>query len=164
MDYYNFKITTKPENVEILIAFLGELPFDSFQEKDYGLDAFLPQNLFDQSFEIQIVKLQSKVPFTFQKQLIESQNWNEVWESNFEPLLVDDFCSIRADFHDPNPKAEHEIIINPKMAFGTGHHETTFMMIQSMKNIDFENRKVLDYGCGTGILAILSSMLGAQKY
>jgi ribosomal protein L11 methyltransferase len=145
------------------MAFLGELPFDSFEEKDYGLDAFIPLDLYDQSVENQIVDLQNKIQFTLQKQLIKTQNWNAVWESNFDPLVVDDFCSIRADFHDPIPNMQHEIIINPKMAFGTGHHETTFMMIQSMKNIDFNGKKVLDYGCGTGILAILASKLGAQK-
>jgi len=163
MDYYNFHIKTEPENIEILLAFLSELDFDSFEEKEYGLDAFLAKNSFDQSFDNQLVSLQNKIPFTFEKELVENQNWNAIWESNFDSLNVDNFCSIRADFHEPISETEYEIIINPKMAFGTGHHETTFMMIQTMRHLDFNGKKVLDYGCGTGILAILASMLGAKE-
>lgn len=163
MDYYNFEITTKPENVDILVAFLSEMPFDSFEEKDHGLDAFLPLTDFNQEIDKQLLKIQKNTPFSYEKKLIKEQNWNAIWESNFEPLIVDDFCSIRADFHEAIPNIEYEIIINPKMAFGTGHHETTFMMIQSMKEIDFRDKKVFDYGCGTGILAILASKLGALE-
>lgn len=163
MDYYNFRINTNLHNVEILLAFLGELPFDSFEEKEYGLDAYLPQKFFGKSIEDQLLELQKNIPFSYHKELIKSQNWNAVWESNFSPLVIDDFCAIRADFHDPVSNVEHEIIITPKMAFGTGHHETTFMMLQSMRSIDFKNKKVLDYGCGTGILAIMASKLGARE-
>jgi len=163
MDYYNFQIKTEPGNIEILIAFLGDLPFDSFEEKDYGLNAFLPQEQFTKSLENKILELQKQVTFTFNRQIIKAQNWNSIWESNFKPLIVDDFCAVRADFHEPVSGVAHEIIINPKMAFGTGHHETTFMVLQEMKKIDFYDKKVLDYGCGTGILAILASKLGAKQ-
>ncbi len=163
MDYYNIHIETEPEYIEILLAFLGELPFETFDEKDFGLDAYIPQKSFNHSVENEIVALQKRVPFSYKSEIIKAQNWNTIWESNFEPLIVDDFCSIRADFHKPASNVVFEIIINPKMAFGTGHHETTFMMIQTMKNIDFGNKKVLDFGCGTGILAILASKLGAAK-
>ena len=163
MDYYNFRIKTDPENVEILLAFLSEMQFDSFEEKAYGLDAFLQVEIYNEVIENQLVALKEKIPFLFEKELVKSQNWNAIWESNFDPLIVDDFCLVRADFHQPVEEVDFEIIINPKMAFGTGHHETTFMMIQSMREIDFDSKKVLDYGCGTGILAILASMLGAKE-
>ena len=163
MDYYNYRIHTDPENVEVLLAFLAELPFDSFQEMEYGLDAYLPADLLDQSIENQVVELQRQIQFSFEKEKVAARNWNAVWESNFDPIIVGDFCTIRADFHPPEHATQHEILINPKMAFGTGHHETTFMVIQTMKDLDFSNKKVLDYGCGTGILAILASKLGARE-
>ncbi|MFQ5448219.1 MAG: 50S ribosomal protein L11 methyltransferase, partial [Saprospiraceae bacterium] len=97
------------------------------------------------------------------KNLVPGQNWNSLWESNFEPVIVGDFCGIRADFHPPLQYVSHELVINPKMAFGTGHHETTFMVIEHMRNIDFCGKKVLDFGCGTGVLAILASKLGAKS-
>ncbi|MEM6966395.1 MAG: 50S ribosomal protein L11 methyltransferase, partial [Bacteroidota bacterium] len=106
---------------------------------------------------------QDRFPFFYQKKLIKYQNWNAIWESNFKPIVVGTFCGIRADFHSPLTEVQHEIIINPKMAFGTGHHETTWMMIAAMKKLDFSEKKILDYGCGTGILAILVSQLGAEK-
>ncbi len=163
MDYYNFQINTEPENIEILIAFLGELPFDSFEEQEQGLNAYIQIKQFNKSIENKILDLQKQIWFTFDRQVIKAQNWNAIWESNFKPLIVDDFCAIRADFHEPVTNVAHEIIINPKMAFGTGHHETTFMVLQAMENIDFYNKNVLDYGCGTGILAILTSKLGAKQ-
>lgn len=163
MDYYKYEINTSAQNAEILLAFLGELPFDSFEEKHYGLDAYLPAALAEKSLEERLAELQKTLSFSFQKKLLKAQNWNKLWESNFEPIVVDGFCAIRAAFHEPIPGTLYEIVITPKMAFGTGHHATTMMMLESMKNIDFQNKQVFDFGCGTGILAILASKLGARS-
>ncbi|MEI9809072.1 MAG: 50S ribosomal protein L11 methyltransferase [Bacteroidota bacterium] len=107
------------------------------------------------------IALQQKV--SFNKTIIEETNWNQLWESNFDPVIVDDFVAVRADFHAPVKGVEHEIIVTPKMSFGTGHHATTYMMIQQMRQIDFTGKTVLDFGTGTGVLAILAEKLGAQK-
>jgi len=162
MDYYQFNIQASPENTEILIAFLSELPFDTFQENDKGFEGYIPESEYSGGIDEHLENLAERFDFTFQKSLIKSKNWNSVWESNFEPIVVGDFCGIRADFHQPISNVNHEIIINPKMAFGTGHHETTYMVIQMMETLDFADRKVLDYGCGTGILAILAAKLYAK--
>lgn len=162
MDYYKYKILCKAEVSEILIAFLGELPFDTFQEAENGLDAFVPDKLHSENIYKAVEELSQQFDFQFEKEFIKAQNWNKVWESNFQPIIVDDFCGIRANFHEPINQVKHEIVLDPKMAFGTGHHETTHMMIQQMESLDFKDKKVFDYGCGTGILAILAAKLGAK--
>jgi ribosomal protein L11 methyltransferase len=101
--------------------------------------------------------------YNFQSNTIPEQNWNEEWEQNFQPVVVDDFCAVRAHFHAPISTVKHEIIITPKMSFGTGHHATTYMMMQQMQNIDFNNKSVFDFGTGTGILAILAEKCGAKE-
>ena len=163
MDYYKFEFQTSPENSEMLLALLSQFPFDSFVENENGIDAFIPFQDYQSGLEGEIDNLNGLFDFSYQKTAIKYKNWNEEWESNFQPILVDDFCGIRADFHEPLTNVQHEIIINPKMAFGTGHHETTWMMIKMMQNLDFSQKNVFDYGCGTGILAILASQLGANK-
>lgn len=163
MDYYNYQIISRAEQVDIIMAFLGELPFDTFQETEQGLDAFIPLNLHHSEIDQEVKLLSDRFDFKFNKTLIKAENWNEVWESNFQPIEVGTFCTIRADFHPPNPTVTHEIIINPKMAFGTGHHATTYMMIEHMQDLSIRGAKVLDYGCGTGILAILAAQLGAEN-
>jgi ribosomal protein L11 methyltransferase len=100
--------------------------------------------------------------YEFQVEEVKAQNWNEQWEKDFQPVIVDDFCAIRAHFHAPVNSVQHEIIITPKMSFGTGHHATTYMMIQQMEHIDFQEKTVFDFGTGTGILAILAMRLGAK--
>ena len=164
MNYYAVAITPNTydtERVEILTAILGELPFDTFEETETGLKAYMPEKEWTQSVENEVVTLSEDFEFTFEKTFIPYQNWNAVWESNFQPIQVDDFVAVRADFHPNTEGVEFDLIVNPKMAFGTGHHETTFMMLQQMRSLDFKGKKVLDYGCGTGILAILASKLGA---
>ena len=161
MDYIKYRFNFDGDQ-EILLAYLTDLPFDTFEEKPYGIDAYIPSNHDLKHVEAGLKKLGEQFSFSIEKETIPSQNWNEVWESNFETIQVGNFCGIRADFHPPFEQVEHEIIINPKMAFGTGHHSTTYMVIQSMQKIDFEGLKVLDYGCGTGVLAILASMKGAK--
>ncbi len=162
MDYYQYSIATaSPEWAEIVMAELGDLPFDTFEETPRGLEAYIQVPACDDEVEEAIATLQLQYNFTFERKFIPHQNWNAVWESNFQPIIVDDFCSVRASFHAPIEGVKHDLVIDPKMTFGTGHHETTYMMMQWMEKIDFSAKKVFDYGCGTGILAILAEKLGA---
>lgn len=161
-DYYNYKIKNDIAISEILIAFLSEMSFDAFEELEDGIDAFIPATFDVEATNASLRQLQQTFDFQWNRELVRHQNWNQLWESNFEPVVVEDFCAIRADFHKPFENVKHEIVINPKMAFGTGHHETTYMMMATMKDIDFKNKIVFDYGCGTGILAVLAVMLGAK--
>ncbi len=164
MNYYAVDITPKKytlERVEILTAVLGELPFDTFEETETGLKAYMPEAELTENIEQELTELSQEFDFNFDKIFIPYQNWNSVWESNFQPIQVDDFVAVRADFHPHTEGVVFDLVVNPKMAFGTGHHETTYMMMQQMRTIDFKGKKVLDYGCGTGILAILASKLGA---
>lgn len=163
MKYIKYSISCTPELADITLAFLSELPFDMFEEKDNGLEAFIPESLHEEEIVNKVADLSNSYGFQYKKEEILAQNWNKEWESNFQPIIVHDFCAIRADFHQPIMNVQHEIIINPKMAFGTGHHATTFMMIEQMEKLNFQDKEVLDYGCGTGILAILASMLGAKS-
>ena len=163
MDYLKYEFQTNPENNEMLIALLGELPFESFEENDQGLNAYIQVKNETSEVDERVLELKNLFEFSHQKIVIKYQNWNAVWESNFDTIVMRDFCGIRADFHKPLTEVKHEIVINPKMAFGTGHHETTWMMMSVMENLDFVGKNVFDYGCGTGILAILASQLGAKK-
>lgn len=162
MNYIQFDFLTSEENLrQILIAHLADLGVESFQEDD-TLQAFLPADQFTESLAEAIRRVAEQHGVAYSHQELPAQNWNTLWESNFEPIVISDFCGVRADFHDPIPNVRHEILINPQMAFGTGHHETTYMMMDIMSGISFADRKVLDYGCGTGILAILAAFLGAS--
>lgn len=146
---------------EILIAALDEAGFEGFEEEEKGLKAFVASDRFNETAAGEIA-VQAGVSFS--KSVIEETNWNELWESNFPPVVVDDFVVIRAHFHEsPRQRTEHEIVITPKMSFGTGHHATTYMMMRQMREIDFTGRSVLDFGTGTGILAILAVKLGASR-
>ncbi len=148
------------EQSEMLIAELSLQNFEGFEELETSLKAFVPEKKFDETV---LNEIASQHNLTFQKSIIEETNWNQVWESNFPPVIVDDFVSIRAEFHEPIKNLEHEIIITPKMSFGTGHHATTYMMLQQMRSIDFNKKSVFDFGTGTGVLAILAETLGALK-
>jgi len=161
MDY--IKITfadLQPEQKEILIAQLADAGYEGFEEKDTSLDAFIKSKSFD---TIILKEISFKYQTTYTKEKIAETNWNQVWESNFEPVIVNDYVSIRADFHKPITNTKFEIVITPKMSFGTGHHATTYMMIELMKEIDLNGRSVLDFGSGTGILAILAEKEGAKN-
>lgn len=168
MDYIELhcKITSGDikEISEILIAELNDIAYESYTETEDGVSAYILEKFFDldkvknlQVNEIPGVKIE------YTNGVIKTQNWNAVWEKNFEPIIVDDQCLIRAPFHKDTPKTKYEIIIEPKMSFGTGHHETTFLMLKTMLEIDFEDKNVLDMGCGTGVLAILASIKNANK-
>jgi ribosomal protein L11 methyltransferase len=149
-----------PEVKDILIAQLSEAGYDGFEDNDNELKAFILADEYDENI---VQEIASSHHLSFSKQDIAEQNWNQVWESNFEPVMVDDFVAIRADFHQPITGVEHEIVITPKMSFGTGHHATTYMMMQQMRCIDFKGRTVFDFGTGTGVLAILAEKLGAAS-
>lgn len=163
MDYWKYDLLTSPEHSEILMALISDAPFDTFEETPDGFAAFLPASAAQEDAERLLEELTAKFEFSWKKTLIPSQNWNKLWESNFNPVVVDDFCAVRADFHAPNPDVRFDLVINPKMAFGTGHHETTYMCLAALEHLPLKGAQVLDYGCGTGILAILASKLGASE-
>ncbi len=149
---------------DLLINSLSEIGFDTFEEIVQGFKAYIPSDDFDQTLLDETIKLfEGSFVFSYEINTIPATNWNEVWESNFRPLIIKDQCHVRATFHDSRPEFPYEIIIDPKMAFGTGHHQTTAMMMEYMLEIDFSGTTVLDMGCGTGILGILASKLGANE-
>ena len=150
----------QPEQKDILVAQLADAGFEGFEEADDKLEAFISRSAYNRSL---LEEITFKYQLSFKEASIENINWNQVWESNFQPVIVGHFVAIRADFHPPINKVEHEIIITPKMSFGTGHHATTYMMIEQMKELDFKGKKVFDFGTGTGILAILAEKLGASN-
>ncbi len=159
---YHFTVEPKELGSEILVAELGEKPFESFTESDFGVVAYIQKQLWTEDV-LEDIQILSSPEFTISYTIeeIEQVNWNEEWEKNFEPIDVDGKCHVRAPFH-PKTNAEFDIVIEPKMSFGTGHHETTHMMIQHLLETDVRGLKTLDMGCGTAILAILAEMKGAQ--
>lgn len=159
---YHFSVEPKELGSEILIAELGEKPFESFIETDNGFSAFIQKNLCTKNILDAIYLLHNPefvISYTIEE--IDQVNWNQEWEKNFEAINVDGNCHVRAPFH-LKSNAEFDIVIEPKMSFGTGHHETTHMMIQHLLETDVTNMKTLDMGCGTAILAILAEMKGAK--
>ena len=160
---FNFKIFPLQPWNEILMAELIEIGFDSFTEEHEGILGYIQKDLFNENQlkEINLFKNDEvKISYTFQE--MPNINWNEEWEKNFSPINVENQVSIRAEFHE-NQNLPHEIIIQPKMSFGTGHHATTYLMIQQMLDLDFQNKAVLDMGCGTSVLAIFAKQKGAGK-
>jgi len=164
MSYLEIEIQLeKPEFVEIFIAELGLLPFESFEESPNGLKAYILEHSFDKKAVESILErynLQTSTELVVKK--LEDKNWNEVWESNFEPIFVGADILVRAPFHAVEKVYPYTLTIEPKMSFGTGHHATTFLMLQQMLELDFKGKSVLDYGAGTGILAIMAKKLGAE--
>ena len=148
---------------EILVAELGALNFESFVNTEDGLQAYVQEEDFDEQ-EVRALYILENTDFAIEMEVktIEQQNWNAEWEKNFEPIQVDGRCVVRAPFHDEK-EVEFDIVIEPKMSFGTGHHETTHQMIAQLLNMDVSGKRVLDMGCGTGILAILACMKGANS-
>ncbi|NER17881.1 50S ribosomal protein L11 methyltransferase [Spongiivirga citrea] len=160
---YHFTIKPLKPATEILIAELGAAGFESFVESETGVTAYIQEGDFDETMLEDIFVLSSnefEIIYTSEK--IEQVNWNAEWERNFDPIVVNRKCTVRAPFHDI-PNTEFDIIIEPKMSFGTGHHETTHMMLALMMEQSFENDHVLDMGCGTGVLAILASKMKAKS-
>lgn len=159
------QVVCDPEFAQILMAEVAEAGFDTFMETDKGFEAYVEGNQFDQSQLDHILeKYNGQVnPLFFTQDRIEKKNWNEEWEKNVEPIFVDDACLIRAAFHKIEKKYPYEIIITPKMSFGTGHHQTTHLMISRQMKMDHQNKRVMDAGCGTAILAIMAYKLGAKE-
>lgn len=159
---YTFKVTPLQPATEILIAELGYAGFESFVENQEGVNAYIQKEDWHKDILADIMILNNEdFQITYEKEEIAQVNWNEEWEKNFEAIEVDGECIVRAPFHDKKEVA-YDIVIEPKMSFGTGHHETTHMMLQHILKTDMHGKKVLDMGCGTGVLAILSEMKGAQ--
>lgn len=159
---FNFKVTPLQPASDILLAELGELGFDSFVETEDGLQAYILEEYYKEDLLKYVFVLNNpEFEITYNTKTIEQVNWNAEWEKNFTPIVVSDNCRVRAPFHDKGNE-EYDIIIEPKMSFGTGHHATTHMMIQHILKDDFIGKKVLDMGCGTAVLAILAEMRGAE--
>jgi len=163
MNYYEYqftKLTGEDYQQDLLINNLADFGFDTFEDTDTGFKAYIPAEGLDQSALADVLQPYEGL-FSHDITVIQQKNWNEVWESNFEPIEIADKIYVRATFHPAKTDFEYEIVIDPKMAFGTGHHETTTMMMEWELETDFAGKSVLDMGCGTGILAILASKMGA---
>ena len=157
----NVKNQSNSELNDVLIAELGEIGFESFAESEEGFLAYIREDLFDADLigKLQIIELNPDC-FSYTYQLVEDQNWNAVWESNYEAVVIANRCGIRAPFHPENKDVEYDLVIEPKMSFGTAHHETTSNMIEFLLEEDLKNKTVLDMGCGTSVLAILAAKRG----
>ncbi|WP_295122285.1 50S ribosomal protein L11 methyltransferase [uncultured Chitinophaga sp.] len=161
MSHIAITISLPEELKDILVAQLSDADYEGFEETHEQLVAYIPEKLFNEQALNEVL---APHLLNYTKEAIANTNWNAVWESNFEPVQVEGFCGIRADFHEPmGDKVQHEIVITPKMSFGTGHHATTYSMIRLMEDVDFKGKTVFDFGTGTGILAILAEKLGAAK-
>lgn len=168
MKYFEVTFTTTPCNEtvnDVVSALAGEIGFESFVEWENGVQAYVQQSLFDEeALEEMVANFplpDTQITYTVQE--AEDKDWNEEWEKNFfQPIVIGDRCCIHSTFHKDTPQTEYEILINPQMAFGTGHHETTSSIINELLDADLKGKSVLDMGCGTSILAILASMRGAD--
>lgn len=168
MRYFEVTLKTTPCNStvnDLLCALLGEIEFESFAEESDGVKAYIQQPLYNEDALKAVLADYpiENVHISYDAQLMEDKNWNEEWEKNFfQPIVIDNRCVIHSTFHKDVPQAEIEILINPQMAFGTGHHETTSLILAELLDADLKDKSVLDMGCGTSILAILAAMRGAQ--
>jgi ribosomal protein L11 methyltransferase len=165
MNYIELKLSINPEFSDIFMAELGEIGYETFTEEDDSLNAYIVEDLFSEDAVDEIMeRYLGMTPISYSYKTLEKQNWNEEWEKNYEPILAaHGRVRVRASFHEPDPTVAYELLINPKMSFGTGHHETTSMVLSLQMDINHQNKKVLDVGCGTGILAIFAAKLGATE-
>lgn len=167
MKYIQLSLKLNPcnENVTDILSYqLGEIGYDSFITTDQGVDAYIPElNFSEKKLEdlMQHLLIDAEVDYEFN--VLEDKDWNKEWEKNyFTPLIISDKCLVRSSFHEVERQFTYEIIIDPKMAFGTGHHQTTLLMLQEILQLDLKDKSVLDMGCGTAVLAILASKMGAS--
>lgn len=162
MLYHSVSLSLKtPDPHGIIQAKLGAFPFEGILEENLEIIGFISDDLLTSKLKTELIETFMDQVQSIQFSEIEHKNWNAEWERGFKEVIIDDFCQIRASFHPENLSVEHSICVDPKMAFGTGHHETTFMMVQAMRKINFEGNRVFDFGCGTGVLAILASKMGS---
>lgn len=162
-DYLAFHFPLADERRDWLLALLEDLPFEGFEETDEQLLAFLPASSLTPALEAAVSDIAAQFDLSWHTRLIPHTNWNAEWEASFQPVKVGSFAGVRAAFHPPMADVRYELVIQPKMAFGTGHHATTWLMMQAMESLPWQGASVLDFGCGTGILAILAAQLGAAK-
>lgn len=161
----HFKFSSTEDFIaDVLADYLGSIGFESFVQTADGLDAYIPEKVFNKTtLDETLATFPFSAGIQYETEVMEDKNWNEEWEKHFfEPIIIDDQCVIHSSFHKDIPKLKYDIIIDPKMAFGTGHHETTSLMIAEILKTDFFGKTVLDMGCGTSVLAILASMKGAS--
>ena len=164
MDYILINVHCDEPFREILIAEMGQLEFDSFVETEVGFEAYIPEDIFNHpAVQVLFNNYRQQTRIWYELKKIPKQNWNQEWETNYEPIQVGDQIFVRATFHDPQPGFPYEIVINPKMSFGTGHHETTSQVLALQLEVDHKGKKLLDVGTGTGILAIMAAKLGASQ-
>ena len=165
MNYIELKLNINPEFSDIFMAELGEIGYETFTEETDGLNAYITEDLFSETTLDEIMeRYLPMTPIRYSYKTLEKKNWNEEWEKNYESIIAaNGRVRVRASFHEIDPNIEYDLLINPKMSFGTGHHETTSMVLGLQMNVNHEGKKVLDVGCGTGILAILASKLGANE-
>jgi ribosomal protein L11 methyltransferase len=164
LSYIELSVKADPDFSEILMAELAEIGFETFTEEADGLKAYIAENKFVQENLDEILnRYKDFFEFSYDKRTLEKENWNATWEANYPPIRVGEQVLVRASFHAPDPSVPYDIVINPKMSFGTGHHETTSMVMAHQLEMDFKEKTVLDVGCGTGILAILAEKLGATE-
>lgn len=164
MDYYYvLKVKTLLAFEEIIKAELAQIGFDSFLDSETYFETSIPAQDYDQQALEQLIShYQTVTQIDYSMEKVKRQNWNKLWEAYYEPIRIADRCLIRADFHEIDQKFDYELIINPKMSFGTGHHQTTSQMIEYQLETNFEGKKVADFGCGTGVLSIMAKKRGAQ--
>ncbi len=169
MDYIELSCTIKPfseETADIIVAELSDFNYESFTTDNNILNAYIQESLFDIDLvnnNLTLNNLKKNIDISFSFQRIEDKDWNAEWESNFKPLLIEDKVYIRASFHQKNPKCQYDIVIDPKMSFGTGHHSTTSMMVSYILESGIAEKKILDMGCGTSLLGIFASLRGATS-
>lgn len=163
MNYIELSLELVPDFTEIITAELGEIGYESFVETEEGLLAYIVENEYNESFIKLLVERYEDAEIQWQTKVIERRNWNEEWEKSYQPIEVEDKVRVRASFHQLDDRFEYDLLITPKMSFGTGHHETTWLVMQRQLSLPHQGIDVLDVGCGTGILAILARKLGARN-
>jgi ribosomal protein L11 methyltransferase len=156
------KINPSASDTDIITAQLADIGFESFEETEQGVNAYIQERYFDEEKVKTLFLSLENIQVEYEQKLIPEQNWNAVWESNFEPVIIDNQCSVRAPFHSKPDGVEYDLVIEPKMSFGTAHHETTSLMISYLLKTDVKGKDVLDMGCGTAVLAILAGMKEAK--
>lgn len=166
MEYIEVDIEIEKSEVfsDIVVARLNEIEFETFLENDNGVRCYIQAKLFDKKkLDIELDKIKQYTKLNFNINHVAQKNWNEEWEKNFKPVQINSHCLIRSEFHNNSGNFKDEIIITPKMSFGTGHHETTFLMINELYNLDLNDKSILDMGSGTGVLSIVASKNGAEQ-